>query len=526
MGSLLLKSPKTAASSIARETKITLISGPLGAGKTTILDMILQRLVDQDDSDRDQIRTRIKKCLVITNDLGKGGTDNKRIARWHQSVTIAHIDKDCMCCDAQQPFVAALHNAGDVDQILIEPSGAASTGAIVDKLPPDQTQIIGVVTPSDLHGEVWRRSALPYADIVAVTRALKHQQRALRKAIAHITKAPVWFLPDPYRTVEPGEPAESIDVAWQSFLGAIEAREDNTTKSIFFLTDSLEQQTIGEPTPFPPMEADDLQDLLQGACERAKGITTIVAPDGSKKNLSFDFAYQKLRLHEVIAGEDISETTVIATPAKHKIVTQKTQDYLAGKRVKNSPISNVIQALEASIAAAQKGEALPQAFDDFNRAAITQALQQADHYFALEAERVERQNNKDFVTEEEIEAKMGPLGDAIYYDTPIVWLAYKAEAYGQEQLPHRPAPVRTWKELLQHASPKGYICTSRLTYLREAWLRLSQQLGTTSNLDSQWPEETSLEVIINDPLFQRFAALIIPEWIAYERSTLGKWKNY
>ncbi len=94
------------------------IAGPLGVGKTTA---ILEWVGKQAGS---------KRIAVLVNDFGLAGMDGKIIgdARGRPAIEIISIPGGCLCCTSPAYFeesLARLARPGDVDRILIEPSGLA-----------------------------------------------------------------------------------------------------------------------------------------------------------------------------------------------------------------------------------------------------------------------------------------------------------------------------------------------------------------------------------------------------------------
>ena len=52
------------------------------------------------------------------------------------------------------------------------------------------------------------------------------------------------------------------------------------------------------------------------------------------------------------------------------------------------------------------------------------------------------------------------LSDNMTFDTPLVWVMYKFEAYQDEA-----QPIKTMHDFRLHCSKPGYICTKRFTFL-------------------------------------------------------------
>jgi len=123
-----------------------IITGFLGVGKTTAILNLLERL-----GKKEQI-------VVLINEWGQIGLDADVIGSEHPTLAVREISGGCICCTAG----AALHQTmTDIlrdlrpDRIIIEPSGVAKPGEIMDCLQsPDLADrldfrpVIGLVDPA------------------------------------------------------------------------------------------------------------------------------------------------------------------------------------------------------------------------------------------------------------------------------------------------------------------------------------------------------------------------------------------
>ena len=99
---------------------ITIISGFLGAGKTTYLQHILN------------CRNTNERILIIENDFGETSLDAANLAK--TGATIREVTSGCICCSLQGNFQQALLDIlqnYDVDIIYIEPSGVSKLSEII-----------------------------------------------------------------------------------------------------------------------------------------------------------------------------------------------------------------------------------------------------------------------------------------------------------------------------------------------------------------------------------------------------------
>ena len=92
------------------------ISGPLGAGKTSAILSLLQSMADAGDS------------AVIVNDFGRTGLDGEILKSSGRDIVIRNIPGGCLCCssmpDLHRAFEEVLKRPG-LRRILVEPSGLA-----------------------------------------------------------------------------------------------------------------------------------------------------------------------------------------------------------------------------------------------------------------------------------------------------------------------------------------------------------------------------------------------------------------
>lgn len=120
---------------------VTLLSGYLGAGKTTVLNELLNS-------------GEVGRCAVVVNEAGELGVDGFLIreANWG----LVEIVDGCVCCtvlgDLSRALAGILQTAKEpLDRILIETSGLASPGPVVRTLGAvaelrERLRVSGVVT--------------------------------------------------------------------------------------------------------------------------------------------------------------------------------------------------------------------------------------------------------------------------------------------------------------------------------------------------------------------------------------------
>lgn len=121
---------------------VWIVSGFLGAGKTTYIQQLLSSMGNQN------------RTMVIENDFGSVSYDADVLAS--QGVRLKALPSGCICCSLAGNFLQALHSVltkADVNCIIIEPSGVAKVSDVlrVCERPElrDKIMIVQVVTVVD-----------------------------------------------------------------------------------------------------------------------------------------------------------------------------------------------------------------------------------------------------------------------------------------------------------------------------------------------------------------------------------------
>ncbi len=106
---------------------VHIITGFLGAGKTTAILEILKR------------EGPGRRTAVLVNEWGKVSLDGPIVASEHPGLEIREISGGCICCSAGAELDRVLAEISErigPDRILVEPSGIAKPGEIVDLVRP------------------------------------------------------------------------------------------------------------------------------------------------------------------------------------------------------------------------------------------------------------------------------------------------------------------------------------------------------------------------------------------------------
>ncbi len=93
--------------------KVNVVSGFLGAGKTTLIKHLATALTENNE-----------KVVILENEFGTVGIDGKLLEL--EGLSVYEISSGCICCTLKNDFMSTLlHIANNIcpDRILIEPSG-------------------------------------------------------------------------------------------------------------------------------------------------------------------------------------------------------------------------------------------------------------------------------------------------------------------------------------------------------------------------------------------------------------------
>lgn len=161
---------------VKSRTPVTLVTGFLGSGKTTLINAALRS-------------PDLSRTVVVVNEFGEVGLDQKLFARSSDAVVI--LENGCLCCTVRSDLVGTLNTlyysrqAGEVpffDNVVIETSGLAEPGPVLQAFLSEPTldglyRVASVVTLVDAvnwvdtareHDESVRQVAL--ADQIRITK--------------------------------------------------------------------------------------------------------------------------------------------------------------------------------------------------------------------------------------------------------------------------------------------------------------------------------------------------------------------
>lgn len=176
------------AKGVLMPTKIDIISGFLGAGKTTLINRILDNAMETG------------RVAVIENEFGKIGVDGERFAE--SGVVIKEISNGCICCSLFGDFVFAackLISQVRPDRIIVEPTGVSKLTDVLKALeevgkaaPIRINMVITVVDPfrhalyEKMFGEFYT-DQIRTADTIFVSRTQDAPKDLIRGVTTHLS---------------------------------------------------------------------------------------------------------------------------------------------------------------------------------------------------------------------------------------------------------------------------------------------------------------------------------------------------
>ncbi len=107
-----------------KKVSVTIITGYLGSGKTTVMNELLRKNID-------------KKMAIVVNDLGSVNIDSELIknAKVIENETLLEMTGGCICCTLRAKFMQELQEIAmreDIDSILVEASGVSNPTGICE----------------------------------------------------------------------------------------------------------------------------------------------------------------------------------------------------------------------------------------------------------------------------------------------------------------------------------------------------------------------------------------------------------
>ena len=115
--------------------KILIVSGFLGAGKTTFI--------------RQLIRRTGRELVVLENEYGQTSLDSREIST-EKNVNVWEMLEGCVCCTMKENFSASILTISstlDPEYLVVEPTGAARLGSLLENIGKISYEKISLLRP-------------------------------------------------------------------------------------------------------------------------------------------------------------------------------------------------------------------------------------------------------------------------------------------------------------------------------------------------------------------------------------------
>ena len=155
---------------ISEKIPVTVITGDLGAGKTSLLNNLL-------------VNNNKKKLAVIVNEFGEIGIDSELVLRSDEE--ILEMNNGCICCNIRGDLVRIIENIlksfNQIEQIIVETTGLADPAPIIQSFWIEETlikksKLDGLITVVDSfhfykHKECSHvRKQISFADVILLNK--------------------------------------------------------------------------------------------------------------------------------------------------------------------------------------------------------------------------------------------------------------------------------------------------------------------------------------------------------------------
>ena len=122
---------KGVASSEDKRLPVTIVTGFLGSGKTTLVKKVLDNTVGL-------------KVLVIENEIGAEGIDHELLLQHNDKEEIILMNNGCICCTVRKDLISTFHKMfldssfSKLDWVIIETTGLADPAPLIQSLYMDK----------------------------------------------------------------------------------------------------------------------------------------------------------------------------------------------------------------------------------------------------------------------------------------------------------------------------------------------------------------------------------------------------
>ena len=164
--------------------KVDIISGFLGAGKTTFIKELISKAYKDE------------KTVLIENEFGEIGIDSRFMQ--NSGIEVTEMNSGCICCTLVGDFAKSLKQVSDEfhpDRIIIEPSGVGKLSdvakAVIDMQEEAGVEIESLITVADgkkakmymkNFGEFYN-DQLEHAGVIVISRTQDMDEKALAECV-------------------------------------------------------------------------------------------------------------------------------------------------------------------------------------------------------------------------------------------------------------------------------------------------------------------------------------------------------
>lgn len=170
--------------------KILIISGFLGAGKTTFIKELIQRSSGE--------------IAILENEFGELGMDKDKLESTVQKeeINIWELAEGCICCSTKKDFastILTIANAVDPEFLIIEPTGVGMLGNIINNIKQIEYERISLLAPVTIvDGYSCRRymeeypqmyqNQIKYARTILLSKMENATSREREEAVSHLSE--------------------------------------------------------------------------------------------------------------------------------------------------------------------------------------------------------------------------------------------------------------------------------------------------------------------------------------------------
>ena len=251
--------------------KILLVSGFLGAGKTTFI----KELITNTD----------KQPVILENEYGSNNLDSIELqgtSSENKELKVLEFMEGCVCCTMKDSFVnsiLAIYSSLGPEYLIIEPTGVGKLSSIIENLKPILNKVIYLLEPVVVLSPLnFKQNMRQYPDlytdqianagIIVFSKCENCNSDELNAVVRELRKI------NPAAKIISEHYSKMDDAFWESLLET-DGKVDHITKSDIQRTDNISQVSINSAGLYNPSQLIILlEDCLRGRygiISRAKG---------------------------------------------------------------------------------------------------------------------------------------------------------------------------------------------------------------------------------------------------------------